>query len=281
MGTHRESVVGAFEEFRQEIDEHHDRRERLIKISRDATNLSKKVIFLLHRTMIEESNNDSNPSLRVVRRGREKLREVQALYAQIRLEVQAERFWLYHRAVSPGLQEYIEALGFAHYLEHGTMVSYEQVQLSLSDENGIPYFTLPKEDYLLGLSDVTGELMRFAISGIAQKGGRARAREVCAFVRQCKAGKSVSLTIVCKDFERFTPYVKELSKKQAVTSQSLEKIEDAVYAIVVRGSEYDIPPDMLDDLIAQSISTFSSTTNAKSRLGQRDVRSGDDYDDEI
>ncbi|KAG2156480.1 Translin, partial [Suillus bovinus] len=176
-----------FDEFRQEIDEHHDRRERLIKISRDATNLSKKVIFLLHRAMTEEFNDDSNPSLRVVRRGREKLQEVQALYAQIRLEVQAERFWHYQRAVSPGLQEYIEALGFAHYLEHGTLVSYEEVQLSLSDENGIPYFTLPKEDYLLGLSDVTGELMRFAISGIAQKGGRVRAREVCAFVRQCKA----------------------------------------------------------------------------------------------
>lgn len=55
----------------------------------------------------------------------------------------------------------------------------------------------------------------------------------------------------------------------------------AVYAIVVRGSEYDIPPDMLDDIIAQSISTFSSTTSAKSRLGQRDIRNGDDYDDEI
>lgn len=56
--------------------------------------------------MTEESNNDSNPSLRVVRRGREKLREVQALYAQIRFEVQAEQFWQYHRAVSPGLQEW-------------------------------------------------------------------------------------------------------------------------------------------------------------------------------
>jgi hypothetical protein len=32
MGTHRESVVEAFDEFRQEIDEHHDRRERLIKV---------------------------------------------------------------------------------------------------------------------------------------------------------------------------------------------------------------------------------------------------------
>ncbi|OJA18824.1 hypothetical protein AZE42_00831 [Rhizopogon vesiculosus] len=243
MGVaHRESVVQAFDEFRIELDEHHDRRERLIKISRDATNLSKKVIFLLHRTITEESNDDSNPYLRVAHRGREKLREVQALYAQMKHEVQAERFWHYHRAVSPGLQEYIEALSFAHYLEHGTLVSYDEVQLSLSDEHGTPYFTLPKEDYLLGLSDVTGELMRYAIS----------------------------------DFERFTPYVRELSKKQAVTSQSLEKIEDAVYAIVVRGSEYDIPPDMLDDIIARSISTPS----VKLRL-HRDAGSGNEYEDEI
>ncbi|KAJ8596473.1 Translin [Rhizopogon salebrosus TDB-379] len=266
MGVaHRQSVVEAFDEFRKELDEHHDRRERLIKISRDATNLSKKVIFLLHRTITEESN-DPDSRIRVVRRGREKLREVQALYAQMKHEVQAEQFWHYHRAVSPGLQEYIEALSFAHYLERGTLVPYDEVQLSLSDENGIPYFALPKEDYLLGLSDVTGELMRYAISGIAQKGGRTRAREVCTFVRQCKA-----------DFERFTPYVRELSKKQAVTSQSLEKIEDAVYAIVVRGSEYDIPTDMLDDIIAQSI----STSNTKSRLGHRDAGSGNEYEDEI
>lgn len=41
---------------------------------------------------------------------------------------------------------YIEALGFAHYLEHGTMVSYEEVQLSLSDENGIPVRMLHLND---------------------------------------------------------------------------------------------------------------------------------------
>lgn len=29
-----------------------------------------------------------------------------------------------------------------------------------------------------------------------------------------------------QDFERLTPYVRDLSKKQAVTAQSLEKIED-------------------------------------------------------
>lgn len=88
-------------------------------------------------------------------------------------------------------------------------------------------------DYLLGLSDLTGELMRFAISGIARRGGRTKANEVCAFVRNCKAGSCPSFTLRLfsednswLDFERWTPYVRDLSKKQSVTAQSLEKIED-------------------------------------------------------
>lgn len=40
----------------------------------------------------------------------------------------------------------------------------------------------------------------------------------------------MSLSIVnilcCTDFDGFTPYVKNLGKKQAVTAQSLTKIED-------------------------------------------------------
>lgn len=51
-------------------------------------------------------------------------------------------------------------------------------------------------DYLLGLSDLTGELMRFAISGLSRRGGRAKAMNVCAFVRSCKGGEYFSLSAV-------------------------------------------------------------------------------------
>jgi len=125
------------------------------------------------------------------------------------------------------------------------LITFEEVQRTLMDPQGIEYFPLTVSDYLLGLSDLTGELMRFAISGIARRGGRKKASEVCAFVRGCKA-----------DFERMTPYIRELCKKQAVTSQSLEKIEDAAYAIVVRSSEYDLSPEMLEDIVGQSISSY-------------------------
>lgn len=75
--------------------------------------------------------------LRAAARAREKLREIQLMFAAIRGELQGDRFWRYQRQVSPGLQEYIEALSFTHYLETGTLVSFEEVQKTLSDEHGV------------------------------------------------------------------------------------------------------------------------------------------------
>ncbi|KAF4605489.1 hypothetical protein EYR40_004273 [Pleurotus pulmonarius] len=237
------SISSAFNAFREELDAHHDRRERLIKASRDITNLSKKTIFLLHRLALESlADADNARQTSAAAKGYANLREVQSLYAGLRNELVGDRFWRYHQQVSPGLQEYIEALSFTYFLEHRSLIPFEAVQRSLSDEDHVPYLPLTTSDYLLGLSDLTGELMRLAISGIAQRGGRKQAMEICTFVRNCKA-----------DFEGFTPHVRELSKKQAVTSSSLEKIEDAAYAIVLRGSEYDLPPEMLDDIVASTI----------------------------
>jgi len=239
-------TTALFEQFRKEIDDHNDTRERLIKASRDVTNLSKKTIFLIHRMALEVGTDDTTPAKRAAKHGFEKLRQIQAIFATLSVELQGDKFWRYQRQVSPGLQEYIEALGFAYFLDHGSLISFDQVQATLSDPEGIPYFPLPISDYCLGLSDVTGELMRFAISGVSQRGGRTTASKVCSFVRDCKS-----------DFEQLTPYIQDLKKKQVVTAQSLEKIEDAAYAIVVRSSEYDLPTEILDDAVAKSISNFT------------------------
>ncbi|KAI6159612.1 Translin [Pisolithus thermaeus] len=233
-----------FDEFKKEFDAQNDRRESLIKASRDITGLSKKVIFLLHRIMNEDTQDASAQYKRASESGMAKLREVQAIYAKIKVELQGDLFWRHHRAISPSLQEYVEAISFAWYLGHSTLVSFNQVQQELSDENGVPFFPLPLEDYLCGLSDLTGELMRLAISGIARKGGRDRARKICVIVRECKT-----------ELEKCAPYVKEVRKKQAVATESLAKIEDAVYATVIRTSEYDLSDEILDCIISRSVST--------------------------
>lgn len=205
------------------------------------------------------SAGDRARALKAASKGRDKLREVQAMFSNVRHELTGDRFWRYQRQVSPGLQEYIEALSFAHYLETGSLIGYKDVQKTLSDDEGVPYFPLPLEDYLLGLSDLTGELMRYAISAISRRGGRTRAQAVCLFVRNCRA-----------DFESWTPYFKDLRKKQNVTTQSLEKIEDAAYAIAVRSSEYDLSPDMLDDIVARTVSLESGNRSGQKRGREED-----------
>ncbi|KAI0768549.1 Translin [Trametes elegans] len=264
----RDSILAAFETFRGELDDHNDRRERLIKSSRDITNLSKKLIFLLHRTLTEDATESDDRVLgqRAATRAKGKLKEIQSLFSAIRDELVGDRFWRYQRNVSPGLQEYIEALSFAHYLEHRSLISYDQVQATLCDADGNAFFPLPLEDYLLGLADLTGELMRFAIAAIPRRGGRQKASEVCSFVRSCKA-----------DFEGLTPYFKELRKKQSVTTQSLAKIEDATYAVVVRTSEYDLPPELLDDLVAQTLSRAADHSNFGEEIRRKRTRDAD-YD---
>jgi len=136
-------ILQIFETFRADIDDHNDRRERLIKASRDITNLSKKIIFLLHRIIMEDREIDDRAVAKLAaQRGGPKLKEVQDIYAGLKHELEGDRFWRYHRQVSPGLQEYIEALSFAHYLEHDTLITYEEVQETLADPNGIPVRTL-------------------------------------------------------------------------------------------------------------------------------------------
>ncbi|EPQ60971.1 Translin [Gloeophyllum trabeum ATCC 11539] len=255
----KEAVIDLFDHFREELDEQNDRRERLIKSSRDITNLSKRCIFLLHRVATEDTKEDlETRALRAAKQGWGKLRDIQRIFASMKCELEGDLYWRHQKSVSPGLQEYIEALSFAHYLEHETLISYQAVQQTLCDEAGTPYFPLTISDYLLGLSDLTGELMRYAISAISRKGGRAKASDICAFVRHCKA-----------DFEGMCPRVRGLSKKQSVTNQSLQKIEDAAYTIAVRSSEYDLPSDILDDIVARSISGYDNSHSNYDRKPER------------
>ena len=42
-------VIQAFRKYQTELDTRHDKHERLVKLSRDVTIESKRIIFLLHR----------------------------------------------------------------------------------------------------------------------------------------------------------------------------------------------------------------------------------------
>jgi hypothetical protein len=87
---------------------------------------------------LEDSTDDTTPAKRAAKYGLESLQQVQAIFATLSIELQGDKFWRYQRQVSPGLQEYIEALSFAYFLDRGSLITFDHVQATLSDPDGIP-----------------------------------------------------------------------------------------------------------------------------------------------
>ncbi|KAF8758402.1 Translin [Rhizoctonia solani] len=253
IAARRAEILSAFEGFREEFDENNDRRERIIKTNRDITNHSKKLIFQLHRIAQDENSDEgatrpfTKPSASLMKYGRCMPRyDLSSKLGTLLLTIETIL------GSSGGLQELIEALSLRHYLLHGQMISYDQVQQFLTSDEGEKYLYLAESDYLLGVSDLTGELMRLAISTITRKGGRDRALHTAAFVRAY--------------FESFAPHVRDLYKKQNETSASLRKIEDALYAIRVREFEHG-SEGSFDDIISRFAYQFEKPQNVQDDEG--------------
>ncbi|KAG8696715.1 hypothetical protein FRC09_008310, partial [Ceratobasidium sp. 395] len=101
MSARRSGIFTAFEGFREELDEHNDRHllyqgERIIKTNRDITNLSKKLIFQLHR--ISQDENAVDGRRKAIDNLRSKFAEIQALYAKLQPDLVGEWGWKYARS---------------------------------------------------------------------------------------------------------------------------------------------------------------------------------------
>lgn len=125
-------VILSFKNHRQELDSRHDKHERLVKCSRDVTIASKRIIFNLQRVA------GASDTEQIFKEADEKFVTVKELLNTIALELEGEDPFLFTRAYSPGVQEYIEALSFAHFLKRKTLISFDQVEaeLKFSNEDG-------------------------------------------------------------------------------------------------------------------------------------------------
>ncbi|PKK33082.1 translin-associated factor X [Columba livia] len=243
------ALMMSFKSFQLELDTRHDKYERLVKLSRDITIESKRTIFLLHRFISapngEEILNESEVKLDAVRR---KIKQV----AQ---ELIGEDMYQFHRAISPGLQEYVEAVSFQYFIKTRSLISVEEINKQLiftaEDREETTNMTsnshdkqphtcslkVTPVDYLLGVADLTGELMRLCISSVGN-GDIDTPFELSQFLRQIYDG----FTFIGNT----GPY--EVSKKLYTLKQSLAKVENACYTLKVRGSE--IPKHMLADVFS-------------------------------
>ncbi|CAD6239011.1 unnamed protein product [Miscanthus lutarioriparius] len=200
-------------------------RERLVKASRDVTMNSKKVIFQVHR--ITKVNRDE-----VLSKAENDLAAVVNQYiAKLVKELQGTDFWKLRRAYTFGVQEYVEAATLCRFCKTGTLLSLAEINdslLALSDKSVEP-LQLNVLDYLLGVADLSGELMRLAIGRISD-GEVEYAKTICAFVRDIY--RELTLVVPLMDDNN------EMKKKMEVMLQSVVKIENACFSVHVRGSEY-------------------------------------------
>lgn len=342
------STVSDFGVYRDILEEHHDRRERIIKLSRDINNLSKKMIFALHRAEPKEFHPQFSASSEALAEFKEKHAMILKLFQRAAIDLQGANYHRYQRSISGALQEYIEAMTLHYYLVHGQLMPKDAIeadfvflttteQLSNPDliinpsqiqlgggggggprgkfnrdhRKGPPHhkdkkdapmkpaaaeaaptavtptaatptaapdsekpaqdststpsarpeskvirhtIEVTNEDYLLGVADLTGELMRLAINALGQSvsvaaqdtsssGGlrlptpEERVQHILSFLRNIKSGfDGLSLT-------RASP----IFKKMGAFKQSLNKIEMACYNVKVRGAEY--PPEILREML--------------------------------
>ncbi|RVX72199.1 hypothetical protein B0A52_04403 [Exophiala mesophila] len=223
--------IPLFESYRSELDQHHDRREKIIKASRDITAQSKKIIFALQR--VRDLGRPVHGSI---------AKQIDPMYATINTlfesivpDLQGINAHRYRGNITGGIQEFMEAVLFHSYLETQCVLSPEAAQAKLPQ--GI---VLTHEDYILGIFDMTGELMRFAITYMATNGklpGSTQDSESSSKSSILTDMQALRNTLELMDPSGTYPLSKEFYKKLSVTRTSVEKVENGVYSMIVRGQE--------------------------------------------
>ncbi|KAL1828870.1 hypothetical protein ACET3Z_007282 [Daucus carota] len=236
-------IEAAFSGYTDYLNQLNDKRERVVKASRDITINSKKVIFEVHR--ISKHNKE-----RVLEKANKNLAAVVDQHiSRLVKELNGTDFWKLRRAYSPGIQEYVEAATFYNFCRTGSLLTLDEMNaalLPLSDPFSEP-LKINVLDYLLGLADLTGELMRLAIGRLSD-GELEFAEKICRFAQEIHR----HMTVLAPNMDGDT----DMTFKMDTMLQSVMKIENACYTVHVRGSE-NIPllgsmdpsyPMMLPDL---------------------------------
>ncbi|XVF43286.1 hypothetical protein PTKIN_Ptkin02bG0027800 [Pterospermum kingtungense] len=224
MSTHS-SIKDAFSSYADYLNALNEKRERVVKASRDVTMNSKKVIFQVHRI----SKNNREEVLEKAEKDLAAVRDQQI--SRLVKELEGTDFWKLRRAYSPGVQEYVEAATFFKFCKTGTLLNLDEINASLlplSDPSREP-LQINLLDYLLGLADLTGELMRLAIGRISD-GEVEFAESICRFVRDIYRELTLVVPLMDDTYDMKT--------KMDTMLQSVVKIENACFSVRVRGSEY-------------------------------------------
>ncbi|KAK2033968.1 translin family protein [Colletotrichum zoysiae] len=225
-----------FMNFRNELDQHHDRRERIIKASRDVTALSKKIIFTCQRVnKLGDLPSFANKDIAA------RMEDIKKHLTAIESDIQGINRYRYAYSLRC-LEELVEALSFVHYLRTQTLITREETAAAVPAN-----VLITEHDYMYGLFDLFGEMMRFATVTTAQTGQLAgvEGRNILADIHELSSCFEILPEIPTKDFRG----------KIEVMRQSVRKVEKLGYGLAIRGTERPKGwvPDMKEDFDPSSL----------------------------
>jgi len=181
-----------FIKIRKEFAEFEENREHVITLSREIISLSKQIIYAVQRDDLKAASQ--------LLPGIEKKKKVLLGLSQ---NVDAN-------INKTALQEYAEALCFYHFVKSGKIPGAKELKLD-------------SESYLLGLCDLTGELVRKAVNAVIRK-QYSQAFKIKEFVDELYG-----------QFLQFNLRNGDLRQKSDQIKWSLKKLEEVVYELQLKG----------------------------------------------
>ena len=182
-----------FEKIKKEMESYDKEREGIILKTRQIIKLSKQIIYGLHR----KENVD-----KLVQEIKKEIQTIKKIAKSPESE--------YENSYKQAMQEYVEAIAFYNFSKENRLVDYDELDV------------LP-EYYLLGLCDLTGELVREAVNS-SIRGDFSRTEKIKDFVTELYG------TLLQFDFRNG-----EIRKKFDGIKYDLKKLEDIMFDLKIKG----------------------------------------------
>ena len=179
-----------FDEMRRELEKFDIEREKIIQLSRNIIKTSKLVIYAVQRGNMNEAE-----------------KNVKKIKEQMKTLPKDSNFDTGIASVAK--QEYVEALTFYHYIKNDKLVTSEELHVGTYE-------------YLLGICDLSGELMRKAVN-LVIKDKIPEAEKIRDVVDE-----------IYHEFLNFNLRNGELRKKSDQIKWNLEKLEDMMYNLKLK-----------------------------------------------
>lgn len=160
----------------------------------------------------------------VLTEARTKQDELLALLASLAPELGGQRYHRHSRSYSGGAEEFIEAATFLHYLATGRVPTFAEMADTFLKGTGYP---LQPTDYLTGIGDLTGELMRLCLNAAARS-------DTETATKACDAVRTIARVFPLAEHASGNYGVR---KKVDEMTNSVKKCELACFALRLRSLE--------------------------------------------